>query len=205
MTRKVLHRNKKSAETGEKTCLVLRQVFPRSEMLRFVVDESGVIFFDAVEKLPGRGLWIYAGQELLKKAIRNNLFSKAAHCPVSVPDDFCNQVETALRKKCLSLLGLARKAGVLTAGFEGVKKALEEKKVVVAFEACDASLREQNRLFRPEEARFIYRFFTREELGQVTGLPDQAHLAVLESSLAEQIRSAAYKIKLFLNETEGKG
>ena len=52
-----------------KTCFVSKQTGPRSSMLRFVADEGGVIYFDVLEKLPGRGLWLMPDRQIVCKAI----------------------------------------------------------------------------------------------------------------------------------------
>ena len=61
------------------------------------------------------------------------------------------QVETALKHRCLELLGLCRKAGLLIFGYEAVKKSIADKKAAVVFEAEDASRREESKLIRSDD------------------------------------------------------
>ncbi len=202
---KKIAQNKKVIEKNQKTCLVSRQAFPREEMLRFVVEEeTATLYFDVSEKLPGRGLWIHADKGSLDQAVARKVFSKAARKQIQVPADFSEKIYDALKAHCLSLVGLARKSGVLTAGFENVKKALESKKVALAFEASDGSTRETSRLFRPEEESMICRIFSRAELSLITGQDAQTHVALFAGPLAERILKNIYKLKLFF-EDEKKG
>lgn len=196
--------NKRAAENGIKICFVAKRSFPREEMLRFVVSPQGEVIFDVYEKLPGAGIWLYPKNGSLEKAIVKNLFCKAAGGMVQVPFDLQNQVLIALKKKVLDLLGLARKAGRLVFGYESVKKALENHEIGVVFEANDSSERGKNKLYLPSDRFLICGYFSRDELGQITGQDVQVHVAVLKSKIAIEIEQIALKIDLLLGR-EKKG
>src|SRR3546814_13045644 len=78
---------------------------------------------DLAERLPGRGLWLRARQDMMMKACARNLFAKAAKRHVRVPEDLAVQVERLALRRCLDLLGLARCAGAVVAGWEDVRAA----------------------------------------------------------------------------------
>ena len=183
---------KRAAENGFKVCLVTRESLPREEMLRFVISPAGTVVFDVAERLPGAGLWIKADKSVLQTAVSKHIFNKAAGGSVKINETFIDSVETALKDYCLSLLGMARKAGLLVFGFENVKKRLG-----VAFEASDAAKNGQNKLFRPTDSFPVFSFLSREELGQITGQAEQVHLWVTESKLAEKLKQTATKITLY--------
>src|SRR4029077_4783388 len=106
-------------------CLVTREVRPKPELLRFVVGPDQTLVFDPAERLPGRGLWLTARRDIVETAVAKGLFSKAAGMRLSVPADLAGQVEALLGERCLSLLGLARRAGQLRTGFEKVREDLK--------------------------------------------------------------------------------
>ena len=188
---------KRAAENGFKVCLVTRESLPREEMLRFVISPAGTVVFDVAERLPGAGLWIKADKSVLQTAVSKHIFNKAAGGSVKINETFIDSVETALKDYCLSLLGMARKAGLLVFGFENVKKRLASFETGVAFEASDAAKNGQNKLFRPTDSFPVFSFLSREELGQITGQAEQVHLWVTESKLAEKLKQTATKITLY--------
>ncbi|WP_340116471.1 RNA-binding protein [Pelagibius sp. 7325] len=123
----------------ERRCLASGEVLPKAQLLRFVVAPDGTLVPDLAERLPGRGLWLQARQDMMAKACARNLFAKAAKRHVRVPDDLPRQVEALALRRCLDLLGLARRAGAVVAGFEKVKAALRSGEVGVLVQADDAA------------------------------------------------------------------
>ncbi len=192
---------KRAAENGLKVCLVTKTTYAREEMLRFVVSPEGTLVFDVSERLPGAGLWIKADKAILQTAVSKRLFNKAAGRNVIIPDNLPDTVETELKACCLSLLGMARKAGLLVFGFENVKKSLNTLEAGVAFEAQDAAENGKNKLFRPTDTFPVFSFLSREELGQITGQTEQVHLLVIKSKLAEKLKQAATKTTLYTQDS----
>jgi predicted RNA-binding protein YlxR (DUF448 family) len=95
-------------------------------MLRFVVDPDGHVVPDVDGRLPGRGLWLSPGRDMIEIPARRRLFSRAARRAVTVPPDLPDRVEALLIRRCLRLLGLARRAGQVVSGFEKVRARLRE-------------------------------------------------------------------------------
>ena len=200
------HKNRRRAgEVGIKTCFVTKQSFPRSEMLRFVSAPGRQIVFDVAEKLPGHGFWLKADKDLLHQAVTKRIFYKAAKGTVLIPDDLEDKVVALMKGRCLNLLSLCRKAGQLVWGAEAVKQAVSDGKVALLFRAEDASDREGQKIYRPEDPFPVYAFFGRSELGQITGIPEVVNLAVLNGTISDQIGLMARKMDLYLNGSEQKG
>lgn len=201
------HQKKRNHKTttpdGFKTCFVLRETKPKTDLLRFVAGPDGLVYFDVAEKLPGRGMWISADKDALEKAIAKKLFSKGLEVAVTIPDDLEQQVVSQLKSRVLSLMSLARRAGALVFGYESVKKALNGGLAVMAFEADDASERGKDKLFHFENLP-IYTFFSREELGQVTGQAAAVHVGILKSKVAAEVRVAVHKLEL-VRQSQQKG
>lgn len=199
------HKNRKRAgDVGTKACFVTKDTCPRAEMLRFVVSPDKNVVFDASEKLPGRGMWLKADASLLEQAVNKRIFYKAAHGTVKIPADLAHQVETSLSKQCRNLLGLCRKAGLLVFGYEAVKKVVSQKEAVAVFEALDASERGQNKVFRSDDSFPVYAVLSRSELGQIAGLDEVVHMALLAGRLSDETMAVAHKIALFSGQ-EQKG
>ena len=200
------HKNRRhAADVGTKTCFVTKETLPRAEMLRFVSAPGRIITFDVSEKLPGHGFWLKADRSILNQATSKRLFYKAAKGTVKIPDDLMEQVRNSLKNRCLNLLGLCRKAGLLVYGFEAVKKALADHTVITAFEALDSSERGQNKLFRLDDSFPVWHILSREELGQITGETETVHITLLNGTLSQQANLIARKIDLFENGSQTKG
>lgn len=200
------HKNRRGpSEIGTKTCFVTKAVLPKSDMLRFITTPNRTVVFDVSEKLGCHGFWLTADRALLEQAISKRIFYKAAHGTVKIPDDLIQQVENGLKNQCLNLMSLCRKAGLLVFGYEAVKKAVTTDKIVVAFEAQDSSQRGQSKIFRPDDTFPIHTFLSRQDLGQIAGLDEIVHLALLPGKLSETVKTIAHKIRLFDSNREQKG
>ena len=177
-----------------------KEMHPRTEMLRFVVSPEKTVVFDADEKLGGHGMWLTADKDLLNNACEKRIFYKAAKGTVKIPENLTEQVENIMKQRCLNLLSLCRKAGLLVFGYEAVKKAIAQQQIITAFEAVDSSERGQSKIYRSEEAFSIFKIFTRSEMGKIAGLDEIVHLALLNGKLSDKVIQSAYKITLFQKE-----
>jgi predicted RNA-binding protein YlxR (DUF448 family)/ribosomal protein L30E len=175
----------------ERRCLASGRVLPKAELLRFVVGPEGVLVPDLAERLPGRGLWLQARRDMMDKACTRNLFAKAAKRQVRLPEDLPRQVEDLLLKRCLELLGLARRAGAVSAGFEKVRSALRAGEVGLLVQADDAAadgrdkVRALARAVGPKVP--LLAFCGAAELGAAVGREAAVHVAVAPGRFAESL------------------
>ena len=187
------------AAEPERRCLASGQVLPKAQLLRFVVGPEGTVVPDLAERLPGRGLWLQARQDMMAKACAKNLFAKAAKRQVRVPDDLAQQVEALALRRCLDLLGLARRAGAVVAGFEKVKAALRAGEVGLLVQAADAAedgrhkIRALARAVAPKTP--VVQFCGAAELGAAVGREAVVHVGIapgrFAAGLAREIQRLA--------------
>ena len=104
-------------------CIVTGEALPKSKMVRFVIAPDGVVTPDVKGNLPGRGLWLTARRDMVDKACAKELFSKVGRCRVTLGDDLSDRAEALLAHRCLSLLGISRRAGLAVAGHDKVRAA----------------------------------------------------------------------------------
>jgi len=181
----------RAAAVPERRCLASGKVLPKEGLLRFVVDPDGVLVPDLGERLPGRGLWLQARQDMMEKACARNLFAKSAKRSVRVPDNLRQQVEALLQRRCLELLGLARRAGAVSVGFEKVKSALRAGDVALLLQADDAAddgrqkVQALARAVAPKVA--LLQFCGAAALGEAVGREAVVHLAVRRGRFAESM------------------
>jgi len=97
----------------ERRDLVTHQVMDESRLIRFVAAPDGSVAPDLARKLPGRGLWVAADRASVEAAVKKNLFARAAKAPLKPAGDLADRVEALLARRCLELLGLARRYSVV--------------------------------------------------------------------------------------------
>jgi predicted RNA-binding protein YlxR (DUF448 family) len=120
-------------------CLVTGVVQPKDRLIRFVVGPENAIVPDIDERLGGRGLWVSADRAALEKAVARNAFARAARQQVQLAADLPGRVAALIERRCLDLLGMARRAGQVVAGFEKVDAALRKRRAGVLIEAADGA------------------------------------------------------------------
>jgi predicted RNA-binding protein YlxR (DUF448 family) len=162
----------------------------QDRLIRFVPGPGGVVVPDLARKLPGRGLWVAADGASVETAARKGLFSRAAKAKLSASPDLAAQVEMLLKRRILAGLGLARRAGDLTSGFEKVSAAILSGKVAWLIEAADGAADGRRKLIaqtrkqaRPPE---VFGVFTAAELGLALGLENVIHTAFLAGRAADR-------------------
>lgn len=176
----------KSHEQPERRCIVTGEVQPKRGLIRFVVGPDGVIVPDLAEKLPGRGIWVAADRAALEKAATKGLFSRAAKAQVKVSEDLAGSVETALARRVVELVSLARKSGRAVAGFEKVKGWLAEGRAKVLLQASDGSERGKGKLWTPTGGRW-FGCLTASELGLSFGRDHVIHGALAAGGLTDKV------------------
>jgi hypothetical protein len=161
-----------------------------AQLVRFVAGPDGGVVPDLARKLPGRGLWVAARREAVETAARKGLFARAARAPLKAAPDLADRVDALLRARLLAALGLARKAGDLTFGFEKVLAATLSGKVAWLIEASDGSLDGRRKLLaaarRNSPPPRLLAEFTSSELGLALGAPNVIHTAFLAGRGAER-------------------
>jgi predicted RNA-binding protein YlxR (DUF448 family) len=173
-------------ETPERRCIVSGESGPTEGLLRFVRSPDGLLVPDPAERLPGRGAWLTASAAALEKALAKRLFARSFRAPITVPEGLAATIEAALARRVVEALGLARKAGLVTTGFDSVHARLKSGRPVAALiEAADGAEQGRARL-RPlvGDAPRIDRL-SGDELGLAFGREFVIH-AVLDSGGAAE-------------------
>ena len=170
--------------------LVSGEVIDEARLIRFVVGPEGSVVPDLARKLPGRGLWVAATRDSVETAARKGLFARAAKAKIVAPGDLADQVEERLRTRLLAALGLARKAGDLTFGFERVLAAVAAGKAAWLVEATDGADEGRRKLMaaarRGQLQPRLLRVFDSSELSLALGARNVIHTAFLAGRGAQR-------------------
>ncbi len=170
----------------ERRCVVTGEVQAKHGLIRFVAGPDGMIVPDLAGKLPGRGIWVSADRSALEKAASKGLFTRAARAPVKSPDSLPELVETALARRVVELISLARKSGRAVAGFEKVKGWLAEGRAKVLLQASEGSERGKGKLWTPTGGRW-FGCLTASELGLSFGRDHVIHGALAAGGLTDKV------------------
>ncbi|MEO5375620.1 MAG: RNA-binding protein [Alphaproteobacteria bacterium] len=184
----------------ERRCIVTGRVGPRTEMIRFVTDPDDEVVPDIDARLPGRGFWLSAGRDVVETAIARKLFAKAARRAVTVSPDLADRVERLLARKVVDMLGLARRAGLVVAGYEKVHAALKAGRAGLLLEAGDAAAGGREKLRRLGPRLPLVDVLDGAEMGSALGRDLVVHVAVRPGRMAgvllrEASRLAHYRGK----------
>jgi ribosomal protein L7Ae-like RNA K-turn-binding protein len=141
---------------------------------------------------------------MIERACARNLFAKAARGRVRLPDDLLAQTERALRRRCLALIGLARRSGQTAAGFVQVKERLSAGEAALLLEARDSAGDGRRRIAALAKAGNpdlpVATPFTAEELGRALGRNATVHLLILPGGLAERLKTEVARLAAVADE-----
>jgi hypothetical protein len=190
-----------AAAERERRDIVSGQVMDEAGLIRFVAGPGGVVVPDLARKLPGRGLWVAADRASVETAAKKGLFARAAKAKVTAPPDLADQVESLLKRRLLSGLGLARRAGELTSGFEKVSAAIDAGRAAWLIEASDGAADGRRKLWGKTRKRSpptpIFGVFDAAELGLALGAENVIHTAFLAGRAADRWAQDAYRLSGF--------
>ncbi len=175
-------------------CIVSGEVSPRERLVRFVVGPGRRLVPDIAGTLPGRGIWLSARRDVINTACASSLFQRAAKAEVVIGDNLADQVERLLAGRCLDLLGLAKRAGMVAAGSEKVATMLAAGKasvLVTARESADGG-RAKLRALAPDLP--LIGLFTGEELAAALGRGHVMHVALGRGRLAGRFQVEAGRL-----------
>lgn len=78
-------------------CLGCRQMKPKRELLRVVRTPDGAVEFDTRGKVSGRGAYVCADAECLKKAVKTRALDRALE--TKIPDELLNTLSEVLEDR----------------------------------------------------------------------------------------------------------
>ncbi len=185
----------------ERRDIVSGEVMEEARLIRFVAGPDGQVVPDLARKLPGRGLWVAADRASVETAAKKGLFSRAAKAKLQAPADLADQVEILLKRRVLSALGLARKAGDLTSGFEKVSAAINAGKAAWLIEASDGAADGRRKIWAQARKQSrqpgLLGVYTASELGLALGLENVIHTAFLAGRAADRWAEDVHRLAGF--------
>ncbi len=188
-------RGKAKEDQPIRRCIVSGDEMPKDQMVRFVVGPEQEITCDIEARLPGRGFWLSARRDVINTACDKNRFAKAARAKVKVPADLADRVEWLLARRCLDLIGLARRAGEAVSGFEKVEAWLKSGKPAGVLLAASDGVQNGRTKVRSWAANTpVIVALDGDELGQAFGRERAVHVVVAPGRLAKKLLANAGRL-----------
>jgi len=160
-------------------------------LVRFCLAPDGRVVADVGARLPGRGVWVRADRASIDLARRKGAFARSLKEKAVAPDDLADQVENALARRCLDMLGLARKAAAIVLGFEQVESQIRSAPPLGLVEASDGGADGRVKLIRLAyglwgEEPDVVGCFSGAELGVALGRDHVVHACWLQERMARR-------------------
>ncbi len=188
-------------------CFVTRRIADADSLVRFVVGPDETVVPDTAATLPGRGIWLSAERDVVNTACTRNVFAKGFRVRVAAEPDLAAHVERLLARRCLDLLGLARRAGAAAAGFEKVRSLVGSGAAGVVVVASDAAADGRQKLSRMARGVPLVATLSAAELAAAVGRGHVVYLAVRKGRLAHRFTVEAARLAGFrrIDEEHRKG
>lgn len=187
----------------QRRCLVTGQSGPPAGLVRFVAAPDGTVVPDILGRLPGRGMWVSADRAVLSEAVRKRVFSRGAKRQVRAPEGLVDLVETALARRVIDLVSMARKAGSAVAGYEKTKAWLVSGEAEILMQASDGSARGKAKLRPPDGPGSLIGVMTASELGKAFGRENVTHGALAAGGLATRVVEEAARLRGMRAQNDG--
>lgn len=179
-------------------CIVDGVVKPTEELLRFVMIDN-MLLPDFNKKLPAKGIYVTNNRYILKKAIEKKIFNKVTRRNIKVGDDFIEIVDNLIKTKALNSINMAKKAGVLVAGFEKVKEEIKKNNVEFIIEASNAGKDGKEKIAFLAKTIEIFNLFSIDELDITLNKENTVHIAILKSDMSRMVYNNLKKYQNFLS------
>jgi len=164
-------------------------------MIRFVAGPGDAVVADLKGKLPGRGCWVTARRDLVEKAARKDLFSRALKRKVAAPSDLADIIDRQMVDALTGMMNLARKAGQIVMGATKTESAVRSGQAVAVFHAADAAGDGIRKISQARHARTVsgeenipsFKLLSAQEMAVISGEGNLIHLAVLAGQAGEGV------------------
>lgn len=197
---------KSDKKGAQRTCVACREALDKNQMIRYVVAPDGKVLVDYRQKLPGRGAYTCVNTDCISKAITRQAFSRSfrGRCKNIDYDDLEAQLLKAVECRIEGLLGMARKAGIVTSGSSMVLAQLRKAQCDfgLIMLANDISEDIGNKIEAAAGRRQItcIRVFNKDKIGQILGKEERSVVGFLSGALVEAMLTELSRYRLLARE-----
>jgi uncharacterized protein len=186
------------AGSPKRSCISCRRKGAKGELVKLASTPQGVVA-DYAEKLPGRGAYVCAVPSCIRDALDERKLSRAYRKKTEPPayEKVVEGIRAALERRALSLLGMARRAGRISWGFDAAMEAARRSPGGLLILSCDASKGTLEKFGREEPGEYgrAVVFSTREALGRLLGTAPVAVVYVTDIGISDALRLELGRLK----------
>lgn len=168
----------------ERICVACRQPAPKDDLERFVYHDQAGVVFDLRQKAPGRGAYVHADPECVRRAATKGGFSRSFKTKVVAdPDELLEDLRIGIRRRLDEALRVALQSQNLFVGATAVDDAFRHDRATLLLVARDAGQSTRRKYVSNAERKEIpvRQALTGQELGALCGRDFVAVLAVAPS------------------------
>lgn len=191
-------------DQNTRRCIVTGDCLPREALLRFVIGPGDEVVPDLENRLPGRGLWLFASWDVVNTATKKGSFSKAARRRVHCPEDLADRIGRLLTQRCLDWIGLSRRAGLAVAGHEKAANCLRQGRAALLLIAADAGDGDGKKMRALATGLPVIDQFDSQALGRAWGREKLVYVALTPGSLTRRLVDQAQRLATFGHRPEGE-
>ena len=176
----------------QRSCLGCREVKPKDELLRFVLDPDSLPVPDIAGKLPGRGAYTCFNRHCLEIAVARKQFSRAFKGEAKTPQlaELLPLIRRLFEERIAATLALTNKAGRAVSGSDKVMDTLRRGDASLLILAADISADSEAkfRYIAEKNGVEIFRFSPKDQLGTPLGKEIRTAVAVSPGAFADKLR-----------------
>jgi predicted RNA-binding protein YlxR (DUF448 family) len=188
----------------QRSCLGCREVRPKNELLRFVLDPEGTLLPDIARKLPGRGSYTCFSRTCLETALKRKQFNRSFKDTVKLlPEpELISIIVKVLEEKISSLISLANKAGKAVSGSDKAMDTLRKGEAAILILAADISGESKAKFLAVAAKAGVetFIFSMKDRLGGPLGKEIRTAIAIQQGSFAKALQT---DLKRYWNFFEG--
>ena len=174
-------------EDQKSICMISGEKTHASDLIRFVLSPEKVLTPDLIGDLQGTSFYLAMNFEVISKLKNQSIIPSEFPKDTIIPKNLLPNLKNNIRRRLISLISLAKKAGKTIIGFNNLKKALEFEKIDLLIQAYNGSKREMERLKLPMPQRKRVQCLNSEELGLAFGRDTVIHAGIIKSGFTKNI------------------
>ncbi len=176
-----------------RTCIVCKEKYPKSQLLRFVFNDQNKPMIDLTQKYNARGYYLCRKKTCIAKAREYDILSKV--WKRSIPATFYLQIAKTISHKQNSqvekLIGFAAKSGKLAKGMTAVEKGVNKNQIYLILFDDSTQPSTKKRIYAIYKKNKIAFVHLDEQLSveHITGKANCKCIGILDKHFASEISS----------------
>ena len=172
--------------------------FYEDQFIKISLSPDNSLVPDLFNKLPGKSIWVPCNKSMLADLLNEeNLKNHFGVSRISTKN-INALIESVLRKKILSTISLAKKAGRLAIGIDSIKTELLGNRDCVIIVAEGAKSLKNHSLLQAKGIQSFENLFKKEDLAKSSGKNNVKYVGILSKTFKKTIQVDLNKLKGFI-------